>query len=388
MHTVHQRLLVACCLVLALCPPAAAEPAPSAGEVAEARAAVRERAKALGAASVKLATAQTRLEELAADAERKVEVYNGQRVRLEQAKVHHATAQERLRAAEAKVEETRAAVSMLAAQSYGGMDLSNPMVGLFSDDGGIAGYLHRTGMLASIGEEQGETLKQARSAQEVADVLRAQAEKAYLEQQDAFRQAEAAKAAAQEALDRQAGEARRIEAEKERLQGRVDAARSEAQRLARQREAALERARLEREERAAAQLTRHGFGASGGSSATMGDIAADWALSQLGKPYVWAADGPSSYDCSGLTMRAWEQVGVRLDHWTGTQWTSGPHIPLNQLRRGDLLFFGKITDDPGDIHHVGMYIGRGLMVHAPQTGDVVRVASMWRRDLVGATRPR
>ena len=90
----------------------------------------------------------------------------------------------------------------------------------------------------------------------------------------------------------------------------------------------------------------------------MGDVAANWALTQLGKPYVWAADGPDSFDCSGLTMRAWEQAGVGIDHWTGTQWTSGPHVPLDQLRRGDLLFFGYVTDDPGTIHHVGMYVGR------------------------------
>ncbi|MEU4545619.1 C40 family peptidase [Nonomuraea dietziae] len=392
MHTVKKRLLVACCLLVATCPPAAAEPAPSAGEVAEARAAVRHRAKALGAASVRLATAHTRLETLAAEAGQKVEAYNGQLVRLEQAKARHAAATVRLKAAEAKVAETSAAVSMLAAQAYGGMDLSNPMVGLLSDEGGVPGYLHRAGMLASMGDEQGETLKLVRDTQKVAAVLRAQAQEAYAKQRDAFRQAEEAKAAARAAVDRQAREAKLIEADKRRLQSRVDAARSEAERLARQREEALERARLEREARMAARLAQRGGvadgWAAGGSSASMGDIAADWALSQLGKPYVWAAAGPSSYDCSGLTMRAWEQAGVRIDHWTGTQWTSGPHIPLDQLRRGDLLFFGKLTTNPGDIHHVGMYIGRGLMVHAPQTGDVVRVASMWRRDLVGATRPR
>ena len=101
----------------------------------------------------------------------------------------------------------------------------------------------------------------------------------------------------------------------------------------------------------------------------MGDVAANWALTQLGKPYVWAADGPDTFDCSGLTMCAWEQAGVRLDHWTGTQWNSGPHIPLDQLRRGDLVFFGRNTNDPDTIHHVGIYIGRGRMVEAPYTGD-------------------
>jgi cell wall-associated NlpC family hydrolase len=87
-------------------------------------------------------------------------------------------------------------------------------------------------------------------------------------------------------------------------------------------------------------------------------------------------------------MRAWQRAGISLDHWTGTQWSSGPHVPVRSLRSGDLVFYGRLTRYPGTIHHVGIYIGRGLMVHAPQTGDVVRISSIWRRDLVGATRPR
>lgn len=382
MHTVKTRLTIACYLVVTMCPPAAAEPAPSAGEVARARATVQARAKALGDASVRLAAANTRLDELNAEAGRLVEAYNGQLVRLAEAQQRHAIAMERLKAAEAKVNETKAAVSMLAAQSYGGMDLSNPMVSLFSGGGGFEGYLHRAAMLESIGHEQSEKLKQVRDTQQVAAVLRAQAADAYTEQQQAAAQAEQAKAAAEAAVDRQQREAKLIKAEKAELEERADAARTQAERLARQRAAALEQARLDR---AGAGGVAARWMTSGESA---GDIAANWALSQLGKPYVWAADGPASYDCSGLTMRAWEKVGVRIDHWTGTQWTSGPHIPLNQLKRGDLLFYGRATSNPGDIHHVGIFIGDGMMVHAPQTGDVVRVASMWRRDLVGATRPR
>ncbi|NUW43694.1 C40 family peptidase [Nonomuraea rhodomycinica] len=224
--------------------------------------------------------------------------------------------------------------------------------------------------------ERALILSQLRDSQAVAGILRAQAADAYAAQQEASERAERAKAAAERAVARQREQTRGLRRELHELEHRVDAARSRADRLAREREAARQ-ARL-------AGLGAAGLVAKGSSG---GDLAANWALTQLGKPYVWAAAGPSSYDCSGLTMRAWEQVGVRLDHWTGTQWTAGPHIPYDQLRRGDLLFFGYESDDPGTIHHVGIYVGDGMMVHAPQTGDVVRVASMWRPDLVGATRP-
>jgi len=124
------------------------------------------------------------------------------------------------------------------------------------------------------------------------------------------------------------------------------------------------------------------------ASASQGDIAANWALTQLGKPYQWGAAGPATYDCSGLTMVAWAHAGVQLLHYTGYQWQEGPHVPLNQLRRGDLLFFATNTADPSTIHHVGIYIGSGMMVDAPFTGAFVRIDSMYQPGgLIGAVRP-
>jgi peptidoglycan DL-endopeptidase CwlO len=101
-----------------------------------------------------------------------------------------------------------------------------------------------------------------------------------------------------------------------------------------------------------------------GATTTQGDIAANWALIELGKPYQWGGAGPGTYDCSGRTMDAWAQAGVQLAHWTGYQWESGPHVPLNELQRGDLLLFATDTADPATIHHVGIYIGNGMMVDA------------------------
>ncbi|NUT40150.1 MAG: C40 family peptidase [Thermoactinospora sp.] len=361
--------LLACALLVTLCPPATADPVPSAREVKKARETAHDRSKELGVASAGLVAAQSRLDELAADVERLVEAYNGELVRLRQAEQAYAQAQGRRLAADAEVEKARQSVALLAAESYSGTTALDPMVGMIMDQGGADGFLHRISVLDQLGDERAEILNRMRDAQEVADILRTQAQNAYTAQQTASERAEQAKTAAEAAVARQRRETRTLRAEKKELQRRVNAARSRAELLARRR---------------ALALTTSGL--VGGSAG--GDLAANWALGQLGKPYVWAAAGPDTYDCSGLTMRAWERVGVNLDHWTGTQWTSGPHVPLDQLRRGDLLFFGHLSTDPGTIHHVGIYVGRGQMVHAPQTGDVVRVASIWRGDLVGATRPR
>lgn len=104
------------------------------------------------------------------------------------------------------------------------------------------------------------------------------------------------------------------------------------------------------------------------------------ALTQLGKPYVWGADGPDSYDCSGLTMWAYAKVGIHLPHYTGSQWNAGAHVGLAELQPGDLVFFYS------DLHHVGLYIGDGQMVHAPQTGDVVKIAPIGGRPFAGGVR--
>jgi peptidoglycan DL-endopeptidase CwlO len=111
-----------------------------------------------------------------------------------------------------------------------------------------------------------------------------------------------------------------------------------------------------------------------------------WALAQLGDPYRWGATGPDTFDCSGLTSSAYRAAGVSIPRVSRAQWGAGPHVQLANLLPGDLVFYADNPADPSTIHHVGMYIGNGLMVHAPHTGDVVRVASIWRESYAGATR--
>jgi cell wall-associated NlpC family hydrolase len=114
---------------------------------------------------------------------------------------------------------------------------------------------------------------------------------------------------------------------------------------------------------------------------SVGVQALHWALTRLGDMYVWGAAGPSTFDCSGLVMWAYQHVGISLDHFTGDQWNEGAHISRSQLEPGDLVFFFA------DISHVGMYVGDGEMVDAPTFGQPVQVQPIFWQDYVGAVRP-
>lgn len=107
------------------------------------------------------------------------------------------------------------------------------------------------------------------------------------------------------------------------------------------------------------------------------------ALSKLGTPYRWGASGPDAFDCSGFTMWCYAQIGISLPHSSRAQINVGQRVSKANLQPGDLVFFGLSR-----IHHVGMYIGGGKYIHAPNTGDVVRIATLeGRSDYVGACRP-
>ena len=117
-------------------------------------------------------------------------------------------------------------------------------------------------------------------------------------------------------------------------------------------------------------------------------VAVKFAISQLGKPYRWGADGPQSFDCSGLVQTAYRAAGIALPRVSRQQYGAGTHVSLRSLRPGDLLFYAKDTSNPRTINHVGMYLGAGRLVEAANPRAPVRIASMWRPGLLGrATRP-
>jgi peptidoglycan DL-endopeptidase CwlO len=107
-----------------------------------------------------------------------------------------------------------------------------------------------------------------------------------------------------------------------------------------------------------------------------------YAYAQLGKPYRYGASGARTFDCSGLTMKAWAAAGVAISHNAAAQYYSTKHVAKNALQPGDLVYFGR------PIHHVGIYIGGGKFIEAPYTGADVRISNLSaRHDYAGASRP-
>ncbi len=366
----------------------AAAPAPPPRQgLAAARHAVAQHAAAAGRAADRLAAAQARLSRLEAQAETLTERYDGAIVALQRDTSAYRIAQGRFAAAMRAEAARRDAVAELASAAYetdGGLGSMAAMIG---GTGGPQAFFDRAGVLSVLAEHDTDILASAAAGRIVAQVFRGQARDALQAAQAAARAAGELKQAMLAAVARQRSVLSSTRATRDRLVRELATARAKegAMELAAVRQAPAAAGALGSS--SAAPAWASASGAATGASAGAGDLAANWALGQLGRPYVWAAAGPNSFDCSGLTMRAWQRAGVQLDHWTGTQWTSGPHIAIDQLRRGDLVFFANDTSDPNTIHHVGIYVGRDMMVDAPYTGVDVRIDSIFEPGLIGATRP-
>ncbi|MFD7706793.1 NlpC/P60 family protein [Streptomyces sp. NPDC059786] len=118
-----------------------------------------------------------------------------------------------------------------------------------------------------------------------------------------------------------------------------------------------------------------------GRASAQGRKAVEYATAQIGKPYEWGAEGPKTYDCSGLTSQAWASAGRTIPRTSQEQWKQLPHVAVEDMRPGDLIIYFD------DATHVGMYIGNGAIVHAPRPGRTVTIAGAGSMPILGVVRP-
>jgi cell wall-associated NlpC family hydrolase len=316
----------------------------------------------------KLERAQTRLHDLTADLEIQIEECNTRREQYkaaQQAVKDNRSDHDEVEAALASVDSQRGDV---VAEMYKQSTSTAQVETLTSTATSLTEYAERLTWLDITAKARTSAFERFAAAQEQ---LAASAEMLEL----AESQAREANTEAQRSCEETE---RRVEAE----EARVSDLAAEVERLEEAARSRQEDARS-RQEDAADDAAGAGDSGSTSTPKVSGNAAGavEFALAQVGKPYVWGGAGPDSYDCSGLTSAAWAAAGTSLPHSSQMQYSATARVSRDAAQPGDLLFHGS------PIHHVAMYIGNGKMVEAPHSGALVRVVPADRSDLAGVGRP-
>jgi cell wall-associated NlpC family hydrolase len=302
---------------------------------------------------------EARVNALNAKVDTAVEAYATAKIELSAASRRAAVAQARVKAAQAQLDTVKRRMSSVAAAAYrtGGADAFVQLISTSTPQT----FLDRSASLDRIATGQSAQLAAAATARH--RLANVQAEAAH---------ERAAQAAVAKTLAKQKATIENALAEQQHLLNGLKAEERAKFRAAQRRAAAAARASRSR----SFDIPTYNGPASGRAA-----VAVQAAYNELGKPYSWGAAGPSSFDCSGLTMWSWGKAGVSLPHSSQAQYSSGNHVSRSDLQPGDLVFFGS------PIHHVGIYIGNGQMISAPHSGDVVKIQDAFRGDYAGAARP-
>jgi cell wall-associated NlpC family hydrolase len=350
-----RRLIAAAVAAAVLCvaPPAAADPQPDPSTVLD------DGFAQIVDPSPELVALHDQVVELSRRAQAAADSHAAAVQRAEQARSRKEAATRAAQRAQARVVAAREALGRYATTAY--INGGGPAgVAAALDAADPTDLVTRQNMLNAVADTRADLLRELRDAQEDAAAARARAAAAHARAVAATRAAEQQARSAQQAQD----EAQAL------LDTAVGQALLEQARAAAAASATAAAAARER----AAQLA-----AQGGTAA--GAAAVEAAFTHLGKPYQWGGTGPEAFDCSGLTQWAWAAAGVSIPRVSRDQFAALTKVDREDLIPGDLVFFGA------PVHHVGMYIGDGLMIHAPKPGDVVRVAPAFWDDYVGAARP-
>ncbi|MET8828251.1 NlpC/P60 family protein [Streptomyces sp. NPDC004610] len=294
------------------------------------------------------------------EAEKATETYNAteERLKKQRAEVHRLDTA--LARARTSLHDSRSAAGRLARQQYQSTsDLSPYLRLLLARDPWRA--VDQGHVIGQVARERVATVNRLTGGERQAGTLARQA---------------------RTALDKQAALARKQRMQRDEVTGRLDEVEKLLASLTAEQLTAL--TALEAEDARKSQDT---FMASGALSSTaknptaQGERALRYAVEQLGKPYEWGAEGPDSYDCSGLTSKAWADAGTTIPRTSQEQWAQLDRVPLDRLRPGDLVvYFPEAT-------HVALYLGDGKVVQAPRPGASIKVSPIAANPILGAVRP-
>jgi cell wall-associated NlpC family hydrolase len=293
-------------------------------------------------AAPSLADAEKQLDALGVKMDKVNEQANSARVQLKRVQVQQAGLNRQLSASQAKLDASQGAVGKIAAAAYrdGGIRMSSSLL----TSGSPGQFLDQMAALEWLSGQQRATIKAAKDYQAQYDDTKKR-------------------------VDLQVQSGTRLQKQLNSQKAQISKDQDKWEQI-----------------RRSAYIKKYGTAGStdvlyNGQASGNAEVVVKFALAQQGEPYVFAAAGPNSWDCSGLTMAAWQQVGVSLPHSAHQQYNMIKHVSRGNLEPGDLVFFYS------DLHHVGIYIGNGQVVHAPTTGDVVKVASIDAMPYAGAGRP-
>lgn len=302
----------------------------------------------------------TDLQQLYRDAERATETYNATEEKLKKQRAEVDRLDSELARARLSLHDSRGAAGRLAREQYQNSTALSPYLRLLLardpqhalDEGHVIGQLAR---------ERARTVGRLVGSEKRSDGLAR---------------------AARKALDGQLTLAARQRKDRDDVRKRLDDVEKLLTSLSTDQLTALAESEKNDVDRAQQKLITSGaLGDDEREPSQAGDRALRYAVQQVGKPYEWGAEGPRTYDCSGLTSEAWGHAGTPIPRTSQEQWAELPRIPLDELRPGDLvIYFPEAT-------HVALYLGDGKIVQAPRTGEKVQVSPVASYPILGAVRP-
>jgi cell wall-associated NlpC family hydrolase len=338
----------------------------------------------ISAKKAEAALAEKQLNELYAREDRAVEAYDRAHAKL--AAVKHAilTNGIQLKAAKKNLAQARAQLAQLVVSAYKGGDPDAAMYVLAAQS--FTDLVDRVDVLNRTSHDESAILHRVTVAEREVATRQALLKKQRVQARKLVKQAAAAKREAAALISSQQAKISQLHSQINQLIGERNArlARAAAARRAAAAAAAAAAQTPAPTTTTTAPVSSPTSGAPAPPANSLGEQAVQIAMGELGVPYVWGGASPSGFDCSGLTMWVYAQLGIHLDHYTVSQFNAGPHVAESDLAPGDLVFF-----EPG-IGHVGIYIGNGEFIHAPHTGTVVQISSLsdswYEAEYQGATR--